>query len=245
MAGDWLKFEKTTMDKPEVYEMAGILGIDPDAVVGKLLRVWAWFDEQSRDGNAPVTVAALLNRITGVPEFVQAMKSVGWLIESNGRLIIPEYDRHNGNNAKSRALTKKRVEKLRSGNGGSVTKTEQERYQRREEKSIITLTSNKARGTLEELKAFAVELGMPASDGESMFHHWESNGWRNGSSPSKDWQAGMRKWKSQGWLPSQKNPTNGKPRILPDIGGRCPSAVLNLKDAKPWVHDPKDDETNF
>ena len=45
MAGDWLKFEKVTMDKPEVFEMAGILGIDPDAVVGKLLRVWSWFDD--------------------------------------------------------------------------------------------------------------------------------------------------------------------------------------------------------
>jgi len=68
------------------------------------------------------------------------------------------------------------------------------------------------RGTLDELKAFALEIGLPESDGESMFHHWESNGWKNGNSPSKNWRAGIRKWKSQGWLPSQKNPVNGKPK---------------------------------
>lgn len=61
-------------------------------------------------------------------------------------------------------------------------------------------------GTLEELRAYAVEIGLPASDGESMFDHWQSNGWKNGKLPSKDWKAGIRKWKGQGWLPSQKAP---------------------------------------
>ena len=34
MAGDWIKFETVTPDKPEVYELAGLLNLDPDAVVG-------------------------------------------------------------------------------------------------------------------------------------------------------------------------------------------------------------------
>ena len=33
MAGDWLKLEVATSDKPEVWQMAESLGIDPDAVV--------------------------------------------------------------------------------------------------------------------------------------------------------------------------------------------------------------------
>jgi hypothetical protein len=205
MAGDWLKFEKVTMDKPEVFEMAGILGIDPDAVVGKLLRVWSWFDEQSRSGHAPVTVRTLLERRTGVTGFVDAMQTVGWIQELNGRLILPNYERHNGDTAKSRCLATKRKQKSRIGHVDSVTTPRQIRDQRREEKSILTLTSkNKARGDVNELKLFAVEIGMPAIDGESMFHHWEANGWKNGTSPVKDWKAGIRKWHSQGWLPSQK-----------------------------------------
>ena len=73
-----------------------------------------------------------------------------------------------------------------------------------------------ARGSRVDLSAYAVEIGLPESDGASMFDHWESNGWRNGSNPVRDWKAGIRKWKSQGWLPSQKQ-TNGtaKPAHAP------------------------------
>jgi hypothetical protein len=42
MAGDWIKFELTTLDKPEVCQIADLADIDPDAVVGKLMRVWGW-----------------------------------------------------------------------------------------------------------------------------------------------------------------------------------------------------------
>ena len=213
MAGDWLKFEKATLDKPEIFEMAGMLGIDPDAVIGKLLRVWDWFDDQSQNGCAPVTLAAQLNRNTGVTGFVDAMRAVGWIIIESDKLRIPNFERHNGQSAKTRSLSAKRMAKSRGKScansyddsvTSSATKAQPEK--RREEKSIITLASNnKAKGDLAELKSYALEIGLTESDGESMFDHWESNGWKNGSSASKDWKAGMRKWKSQGWLPSQKN----------------------------------------
>lgn len=68
----------------------------------------------------------------------------------------------------------------------------------------------KDRMTREECAAFAVELGLPASDGESLFDGWESNGWKRGSNPIKDAKAAMRNWKSNGWMPSQKQrPSNG------------------------------------
>lgn len=74
-----------------------------------------------------------------------------------------------------------------------------------------TQTGSQPRGTLEELKAYALEIGLPASDGSFMFDHWSSNGWKNGENPSKDWKAGMRKWKTMCYLPSQKgNPTPPK-----------------------------------
>ena len=44
MADFWIKIEKSTPDKPEIFEMAEILGVDPDAILGKLIRVWAWMD---------------------------------------------------------------------------------------------------------------------------------------------------------------------------------------------------------
>lgn len=62
----------------------------------------------------------------------------------------------------------------------------------------------KDRGTIEELREYAVEIGLPASDGDFMFEHWSFNGWKNGKEPVRDWKAGIRKWKLGGWLPSQK-----------------------------------------
>lgn len=64
--------------------------------------------------------------------------------------------------------------------------------------------TNKGKCTLDEAKAFAIEIGQPASDGESCFHKWEGNGWKNGTNTVKDWKATMRSWQTAGYLPSQK-----------------------------------------
>lgn len=63
----------------------------------------------------------------------------------------------------------------------------------------------RAKGTLDEFKAFAVELGLPASDGEATFNKFEGNGWRNGANAVKCWRSTMRNWFAQKFFPSQKN----------------------------------------
>ncbi|WP_462402254.1 DnaT-like ssDNA-binding domain-containing protein [Pseudomonas sp. Marseille-QA0332] len=117
MAGDWIKFELTTMDKPEVCQIADLAGIDPDAVVGKLMRVWGWFDQQTEEGNAPSVSKKLLDRIVGVLGFCDHMKSVGWMVEADGLISLPHFERHNGKTAKNRALTARRVANHKNGNG--------------------------------------------------------------------------------------------------------------------------------
>lgn len=121
MAGDWIKFDVTTPDKPEVVKMAAVLGVDQDAVVGKLLRVWVWADQNSITSNGGcngVTVtSAFLDRLTFCPGFTAAMRSVGWLVGEDGNLSLPNFERHNGKTAKERAVTNRRVAKSRSGKG--------------------------------------------------------------------------------------------------------------------------------
>lgn len=118
MAGDWIKFEVSTPDKPEVWQMAEKLDLDPDAVVGKLLRVWCWFDTQTENGNAPSVTKRLLDRDVGVNGFCDCMISVGWMIEKDG-VFIPNFDRHNGQSAKKRALGAKRQAAHRKGSAES------------------------------------------------------------------------------------------------------------------------------
>lgn len=119
MAGNWIKFETATSEKPEVWAIADDLGIDPDAVVGKLLRVWVWFDEHTEEGNAPSVTKKLLDRSVGVTGFVDAIIRAGWMVECDGELTLTNFDRHNGKTSKNRALTAKRVSKYKKSNGES------------------------------------------------------------------------------------------------------------------------------
>lgn len=135
MAGDWMKVELDLPDKPEVHYMAGALSLDPDAVVGKLLRIWGWFDKHTENGDAHGVTFSLLDRITNVPGFAEVMMLAGWLTQKGHVLSVPNFDRHNGKTAKNRALTAKRMGKLRDADSddGSVTKSSPEK--RREEKN--------------------------------------------------------------------------------------------------------------
>ena len=141
MAGDWIKVQKDTPDKPEVLAIASRMNLDPDAVVGKLVRIWSWFDTHTVDGNALSVTYALLDRLAGVTGFAEQMAFVGWLNQDGHVLSLPNFEYHNGETAKKRALGKNRQDKHRSNdisnansNALSVTKALPEK--RREEKSI-------------------------------------------------------------------------------------------------------------
>jgi hypothetical protein len=142
MAGDWIKIELATPDKPEIDQISSALGIDHDAVLGKLVRLWIWADEQSVDGNALSVTQTMIDRVTYATGMSQALIDCGWLVGSDGDFSIPNFAEHNGKSAKSRALTNRRVSKSREVkrkcNGVSVTEPYQKALpeKRREEKSI-------------------------------------------------------------------------------------------------------------
>lgn len=123
----WLKFDTATPEKPEVFAITLALGWeDPDLTVGKLLKVWRWFDLHSVDGNAKSVTLALLDRLIGVTGLSQAMVDVGWLVVSSDGLTLPNFEMHNGKTAKDRALTAKRAAGHRintSSNGKSNAKS--------------------------------------------------------------------------------------------------------------------------
>lgn len=116
MAGDWLKMEVATLDKPEVFAIAAKMGWDePDFAVGKLFRVWAWFDKHTTDGNARgVTREHIDRRIALTPGFAAAMESVGWLSISDTGATCTNFDYHCGATAKERAQLAKRVAKSKA-----------------------------------------------------------------------------------------------------------------------------------
>ncbi len=72
---------------------------------------------------------------------------------------------------------------------------------------LLTLASasfsKSASVSQKEIEEYCVSIGLPRSDGEAMFLHWEEQKW------PKNWKLTIKKWKSFGYLPSQKRAKMG------------------------------------
>lgn len=140
MAGDWIKLEHATPDKPEIDSIANACGIDHDSAFGKCVRLWIWADQQSVDGDALSVTCAFIDRLVFCPGFAKAMRAVGWLDGRDGRLSIPNFDLHNGETAKKRAQTAKRNanlrDKRRSRDAPGVTKCDATASPREEKRRV-------------------------------------------------------------------------------------------------------------
>ena len=136
MAGDWIKM-RTNLDTDwRVIEMAGHLGIPELHVVGCLWKLWTWADQHTLDGNAIRVTDVTLDRFTGVTGFAHALRKVGWLEGQDSALSFPRFAEHNGQTAKNRAETNKRVARHRNANTVTNVTPKPLPEKRREEKSI-------------------------------------------------------------------------------------------------------------
>lgn len=48
--------------------------------------------------------------------------------------------------------------------------------------------------TADEVSDFAAEIGCPTFDAQHLIDYYESNGWKVGRNPMKDWKATVRNW---------------------------------------------------
>jgi len=55
-----------------------------------------------------------------------------------------------------------------------------------------------------EVVAYCATLGLPASDAQYIFAHWQGNGFMRSGKAIKDWEAVCRAWRLAGYFPSQK-----------------------------------------
>jgi hypothetical protein len=113
MAGDWIKVVSNLSKKPEVFALASILTIERHGIVGRLVELWAWADQHTISGNGISVTEDDLDCVVTTPGFAAALRKVGWMEGRNGHLSFPNFERHNGQTAKNRGLTKDRVAKSR------------------------------------------------------------------------------------------------------------------------------------
>lgn len=135
MAGDWIKMRVDLADDPAVIGMAVTLGIEEDTVVGKLHRLWAWASRHTADGNAPVS-ERWIDRFLDCHGFAQAMRQAGWLEFTAGGILFPNFERHNGETAKARALATRRQQHARNKDPvAQLSRSQRDISVTREEKS--------------------------------------------------------------------------------------------------------------
>lgn len=105
MAGDWIKIEHSLPSKPEVMQLASLLGLEEMAVVGHLVLFWSWVD-QNLSPECPVVSGTKsgLDRVAGRDGFATAMVAVGWLLFDGDKIEIPNYGHHLSTSAKKRAM---------------------------------------------------------------------------------------------------------------------------------------------
>ena len=160
MPGDWIAMRIELSDEPEVIRMGLALKLDPDEVVGKLLRVWGWFDSHTADGNAPGVTRAFLDRYARVSGFAAALRDVGWLEGPDDGVRMPKFDEYCGHGGKKRLQGAKRTKLSRKRNAESVTKAlpQNRTEQNRTEESSSTTSRSPDAGGSSTTKATAAAL---------------------------------------------------------------------------------------
>ena len=136
MAGEWIKMRVDLASDPAVVRIRRATGLDGDAVVGKLHRLWAWADTHTADGCAHGLDADWVDELAGAPGFAAAMQAAGWLEIGTDGVTFVNFDRHNGQPAKVRALRKTRMERFRGARSATDAPPEEEKRRVREEKDI-------------------------------------------------------------------------------------------------------------
>jgi len=137
MAGDWLKVEKDTPEKPEVIALSCLLGVSTDDAFGKCFRLWRWADSHTEDGFVRTVSPDWVDSYVGLAGFATALIKVGWLRARTDGIEFPHFDRHCGETAKARASDAKRKKTSRKRSGkasGKMSGSEPDKSRTREEK---------------------------------------------------------------------------------------------------------------
>lgn len=189
MAGDWIKMRTCLATDPAVIGIASSLDINEFEVVGMLHHLWAWADTQSRDGHAAGVTAKWINRFCQRDGFAEQMQKAGWLEITESGITLPNFDRHNGEPAKTRALATNRKKKQRSNvteETGQVSRNERDESVTREEK----------RREEEESKAIVPSADDTSGYSSEFEQFWKAYPKRDGGNSKKGafkaWKARLR-----------------------------------------------------
>lgn len=110
---DWIKWVVGLEQTPQVISMAEQLKIAPEEVAARCMMVWAWAQRVTRDGNVASVTPKHVDGPAGLTGFGAELVRVGWLSQTDSGIEFTNWQEHNSQGAKTRALTSRRVKKHR------------------------------------------------------------------------------------------------------------------------------------
>lgn len=149
MAGDWIKVEKASPNKPEVLKIARMLGVRRQHAFGLLVEFWIWLDSNCVDGVVDGVVEGDVDAMLSCPGLASLLVDVGWVNfdKERARMMVVNFSRHNGETSKNRALKSERQARWRAKSVDGVVDvaaTTREEKRREEKKQRSTTTAPNA-----------------------------------------------------------------------------------------------------
>lgn len=103
--------ETSLLTSPKMQKLARLLHTDRLHAVGLAFAWLAWLDTQTTDGHSGLTPEDL-DDILGVQGAISALQAIGWCaIDDAGEVLAVDWEQHNGESAKKRALGARRFER--------------------------------------------------------------------------------------------------------------------------------------
>lgn len=121
----WIKLQVTLARSAKIVQFAQVLRMRRREALGVAVEWFCWVDSQCSNGCTGL-LPAQVDDVLECKRLADALLAVGWaFVGTDGFLYITDYEQHNGDSAKQRALVAERVAKCKQaqkGNDTSVTK---------------------------------------------------------------------------------------------------------------------------
>ncbi len=100
----WIKIGVDTPSKPAIVRLQADCGVSRGDAFLAFFRLYSWLDEQTADGTLYAD-AEEVDAVARLPGTAASLSRSGWLaFRPDGRLTVANWQEHNGQSAKRRAM---------------------------------------------------------------------------------------------------------------------------------------------
>lgn len=217
----WIEFHQQLGRHPKVLRLAGKLHVHPAQTIGHLAYLWWWSLDYAPNGDLSAStsteVAAAAVWPGNADGFLAALKETGW-VDDDG--MLHDWMDYAGRLVEERRRDAERKRIFRQSSAGCppdvhrtsrVPNPTQPNSTQPNQKSTNIGPPRPAfkKPSVEEVRDF-IRSNRYNVEGETFHAYYESNGWKVGRNPMRDWKAAVRTWHGKNFT---KGGSNGNSRI--------------------------------